>query len=472
MPDPILIGSDMISRIAVNNQKRYVKTKHAKVGRVAHVLKKWLEEHDDPVVPSGEDGAISDAVQLTPSMASQWWSNLDTLNGPQDVNNVQRFETTYTRVVTPIRIIHDEWLKRGINIQAHANGSLESRIAATAEETLNKIDDQVGRAIDTQREAHEVNLAIALYKQGASTKEPLGMNAQLTINPATAIYGVDRAAVPAFQHYVKGSTIGTSGTMLRDMEVMFRLLSVRTARSGLSGMWYPFCGGDYMQAYLDECRRNTQFQGQITGGDSVYNMVLNDEKARPNNVQLRHDPVLDLMDELAPSEKGVAQSTATVTFSGGGATRQATGFVQVDASGVVTAIVITEPGAGYTSAPTVTLGAVGGGTGATFQAKIFSTSSGASFTTVAADDYRIGTLSTVSVTAGGTGYPIGSQPNFAKRCFWLFEPAVKYRSIKGLNRAITIPADPARNRLTELQLETGQYFYNRFLRSCAVHFIV
>lgn len=50
-----------------------------------------------------------------------------------------------------------------------------------------------------------------------------------------------------------------------------------------------------------------------------------------------------------------------VTFSGGGATRQAQGVLAV-AAGVIQKVIITDPGAGYTSAPTCT---PTGGTGAT-----------------------------------------------------------------------------------------------------------
>ena len=53
----------------------------------------------------------------------------------------------------------------------------------------------------------------------------------------------------------------------------------------------------------------------------------------------------------------------TVTFSGGGAWRQATGIAQISA-GAVTGIIITDPGRGYTSAPTITFSG-GSGTGAT-----------------------------------------------------------------------------------------------------------
>ena len=45
----------------------------------------------------------------------------------------------------------------------------------------------------------------------------------------------------------------------------------------------------------------------------------------------------------------------TVTFTGGGATTDATGTATVSATGLITGIVITDGGAGYSSAPTVTV---------------------------------------------------------------------------------------------------------------------
>ena len=45
----------------------------------------------------------------------------------------------------------------------------------------------------------------------------------------------------------------------------------------------------------------------------------------------------------------------TVTFSGGGATTDATGTATVSATGLITGVVITDGGVGYTSAPTVTI---------------------------------------------------------------------------------------------------------------------
>lgn len=63
-------------------------------------------------------------------------------------------------------------------------------------------------------------------------------------------------------------------------------------------------------------------------------------------------------------------TTASVAFSGGGATRQATGVVNMAGSWPDT-ITITDPGAGYTSAPTVTIS--GDGAGAAASATVAST---------------------------------------------------------------------------------------------------
>lgn len=65
-------------------------------------------------------------------------------------------------------------------------------------------------------------------------------------------------------------------------------------------------------------------------------------------------------------------SAPTVTFSGGGASVQATGH-SVMQNGVVVDVIIDSPGLGYTSAPTIAFGAGGGGSGASATAVISST---------------------------------------------------------------------------------------------------
>jgi len=63
-------------------------------------------------------------------------------------------------------------------------------------------------------------------------------------------------------------------------------------------------------------------------------------------------------------------STPTVTFSGGGATTQATGTAVINSSGQCVGINITSFGAGYTSVPTCTLTGGGASSQATFVALI------------------------------------------------------------------------------------------------------
>jgi hypothetical protein len=76
-----------------------------------------------------------------------------------------------------------------------------------------------------------------------------------------------------------------------------------------------------------------------------------------------------------------------LTFSGGGVTdptQEASGHAVVNSSGVITDVVVTNGGIGYTSPPTV---AAADGTGATFSASL-----------------QDGRVVSVAVTAGGTGY--------------------------------------------------------------------
>jgi hypothetical protein len=65
--------------------------------------------------------------------------------------------------------------------------------------------------------------------------------------------------------------------------------------------------------------------------------------------------------------------------------------------GVVTALTITAPGSGYTSAPTVTINPVGGGTGATATATL--NGSGANITAVIN-----GAVNSLTLTSAGSGY--------------------------------------------------------------------
>lgn len=82
-------------------------------------------------------------------------------------------------------------------------------------------------------------------------------------------------------------------------------------------------------------------------------------------------------------------STQVVTFSGGGASVQATGNATIDATGVVTAITVLTGGTGYTSAPTLSV--AGGGVQPTYTVNLTG-----------------GTVSTFTLGVGGASFPHNS----------------------------------------------------------------
>jgi hypothetical protein len=134
--------------------------------------------------------------------------------------------------------------------------------------------------------------------------------------------------------------------------------------------------------------------------------------------------------------------------------RHAKGFVTVTAGGALDKLFITDPGVGYATVPTVTLGNAGGGTGGSVsQVKIFSTSSGAAFTTVPSDDVRIGRVDAANFTiVAGSGYATtGTAAPATNRLYALYEPAWEYLVQEGMDNFLSIPADNPRGRQLEQQ---------------------
>lgn len=256
--------------------------------------------------------------------------------------------------------------------------------------------------------------------------------------------------------------MGSGGTLRSDLRRLFRNLRLSTQNCKLpKGEFFLMAGGEYIDAYIDECERaGVQYQADVGGIKKIDGVIL-DDAVRIGRLNCYHNPTLDTLDSVASSERGAGVSTATATFSGGGATRQATGLVYVNAAGQITGVMITDPGEGYTSAPTVTLGSVGSGSGATFQAYIYASAAGTGKTVVDGDDFRLGRLATVVVTAAGANYPIGDVVPFSKRCYILYKPAWDWMPVKGIDRELVIPADPARTLTSELQWDWAGYLINK-----------
>jgi hypothetical protein len=472
-----MVSSDIVSRVAMAAQKTYIKNNRAKIGFNTTPLLELCEEVKESHAVSGQDGEIIDGVTTMPELNSQFWRGDDTIINAQDINGDIAFATQYFRDVLPVKLQHDEWLQKGYDIVPHMDGSIESRVKKIGKAGLEKLhDDLVQHEMGKVNARFNDNLEIALWRQGASSKEPVGVNAWMNLVPTGLVYGQDRAVVPEMRHYVVGSQVGVSGTLLTDLATMFRVLGERSANCGMSGEWVPIAGSDWLTAYRQECERSgIQRNTEMAGVKKMDGVVL-DSALMVGTLKPRYAFTLDRLDTIAVSERGVYLSNVTATFSGGGATRQATALVLVNGAGQIADIIIVDGGAGYTSAPTLTLGNVGGGTGATFACLWFGTGGAATGKQiVATDDFRVGRLADVTISAVGSGYTAGDAPTFSKRCYFIFKPGLKYKIAKGGNgpieRRVTVPADPARSRSSEFQIETVAYFYHRALQLNALSYI-
>lgn len=469
MPDPVVIDSDIASAVLMSAQKKYVKTK-LKIGWKPRALLALAESNKEGHNPSGKDGEIIESAQLVPELISQYWRGLDTIMDAQTPHGSIQFAQQYCRHVLPIKMGHDEWLQRGYVFRAHvAGGDWATRVKAAGEKSLQKLsDDLIKYTLDGVNKAFDDLHDLGLHKQGASYKEPVGLNAMLPIAPIGNVYGHDRGVTPEVQHLVLGSAIGASGTLVSDLEGMFRELGVRNANNGLGSEMICIAGGDWIQGYKDEARKDGRVDLDA-GGTVKLDAVILDRAIRVGGMDVIHDVTLDEMNVKAVSEMGLAISPNAVTFSGGGATRQATGYAVVSSGGVITNIVVTDPGAGYTSQPTCAVATVAGetltcsfyGTGGALTGKVV----------VADDDMRAGKLAGVVVTGGGTGGTAGDAPLFSKRAYFIPRKALAYKIAAGIERQVTHPADSRSVRSSESQLETVFYWYNRYLRGCALSYI-
>ena len=91
-----------------------------------------------------------------------------------------------------------------------------------------------------------------------------------------------------------------------------------------------------------------------TGDFQVGEEIVGDEFLAKATASIDNGAV----DSVVMTDTGLYYNQAlppTVTFTGGGATTDATGTATVSATGLITGIVITDGGAGYSSAPTVTV---------------------------------------------------------------------------------------------------------------------
>jgi hypothetical protein len=267
-------------------------------------------------------------------------------------------------------------------------------------------------------------------------------------------------------------TTGASGTLLDTVRRAMRQCKRYMANSGLPmGSWRFFAGEGFIDKLAAEYQRIgiTWNKDASKGGQGGVDMVLMDEDLdRVGRIPLMWDPTLGLMDDLYSAEQAAGVSQLTVTFSGGGGSG-AKGVAYVNAAGQVSAIVVTDPGSGYTSQPTCTLGNVGGGTLATNAVFFYDDSAGTGAVVVDADDARIGQIAYVTVTAPGSGYPTSAAVSLKfDDCAYLVHDSWDLGYPMNKEGLITGPADDPRKRNVEVQYDSKEVILMRFPRANAV----
>ena len=486
-----VIGSNVAARIAGFANARVLEKMAVKSARYPRPLRKLLEDRKQKTQFTGGELLVP-IKEPAVNVSAQKWSGTPTMQNPVNIQPGMMASFAPSNMFSAFQLGLDDLRKStGITVIPNDNSNNDqidvraTRRDPSAERVLyKKIAEDLESFVDRCDELVELEG----MRQGATADDLAGLNAILPIQNTGNFGGISRASVPAVQHVIFAGNDanatapqwmgqrGVSGSsLLLQTEKFFRQLRAAASTCGLpKGRWRCGAGTAWLDLFKTSMRsQGLQFNidGDTPSNGGKVNILLTDERLGLGSAdcQLEWWPVLDTMDLLYSAEVGVGLSQLTVTFSGGGATRQGRGIAYVTAAGVISSIVVTDPGENYTSFPTVTIGNAGGGTGATFQASVYNTGTGTGLIQVPADDARLGRLASVAVTAGGTGYAATNvAAPFSNRLYAIYEPAVDYWVQDGLDNRLTIPADNPRARVIEQQWDHTHCLTIKAPRTCGI----
>jgi hypothetical protein len=470
--------------LAATIVERLTKGKPYIADRQARPFAAWLESKKEKVKLHQNKVAVQ--LMTRPSGSGQTWSGDVTLNTPTVIRGNTEIDFTGSNYFDNHKLLIDELANEGIHIQP--NGAMginpDKRFIGTGDEwtLLDNIAKQKGMQF---LDRISYNKDIQYHRVGASPTDIVGLAGLLPLSMTGNLGGLARSANPILQHSVfagisggtnaanisPSGTTGASGTLLETIQKAIRQCKRYMARSGLPmGGWRFFGGEGFLDKLTSEYRRiGVQWNKDAAkGGQGGVDMVLLDEDIKVGRMPFIWDPTLSLMDDLYSSDQTAGVSQLTVTFSGGGGSG-AKGVAYVNAAGTVTSIIVTDPGSGYTSQPTCTLGNVGGGTGATNSVSFYKASAGTGAIVVDADDTRIGQVASVTVTAPGSGYPTtGAVSLKFTDCAYLIHDSWCLGYPVNKNGIITGAADDRRKRDVEVQYDSKEVLVMKFPRANAV----
>jgi hypothetical protein len=427
-------------------------------------------------------------LKTRPEGSGQTWKGDVTLQTPGEIRVHHMFAFKGFNFFDNHKLINDHLADQGYIVDANTQYGPGNPRFKGSQNQYQLLKQLVQDKVDGFIDRISYNKDLQYHRVGANPTDCDGLMAMLPLSMTGQFGGIERAGNPWAQHIVAAgaaggtnapnilpsATIGASGTLLTTIQKVYRQAKRYVVRSGhAAGKWRIFGGERALDKVSSEYQRiGVQWNKDAArGGEGGVDLTMLDEDLKLGRIPVGWDPTIDAIDELFPAERQNGVSQLTVTLSGGGASRQGRAVAYVNAAGEVAAIVVVDPGAGYTSAPSIAIGNAGGGTGATFQAHWFGTGSAATGKVIVeADDVRIGRLSHIEVTAPGSGYATTGAVTlqWTDCLFLLWEPSwcLGYRGTKG--GSFSKPAEDARKRNVEHQYDSYEGVICDFPRANAV----
>lgn len=416
------------------------------------------------------EGIAQDTLGVTllkeSGLTLQTWRDKDTLNhGSQNTGMLINFP--YMNGFMGLELVHDQWKKKGFTIIPNDDGTPESRINDMTGDELRRIKGLLGVELEQMYDRYDQQIDQKWHRAAATANDIDGLNGLFPINPYAGNFGtLARATTPILRHSVRtGATVTAGGTFEDTLEELWKETHQYCHAKGIpGGVTHILAGWDWIQGYRKFARNNgIQLNAPVGGIRKVDIGIVEFEY---KGVPIIHDPTLDLMDSVAAAEQGLPYASGvTVSFSGG-AGSGAAAVAYVTAGGALAGFGITNPGSGYTSAPTVTVSGTG-----TATATVYSASSGAGLVQVAADDDRIGQIAAVSVNAAGSGYTVPSVVSFSKRAYLINKDSWEFICQPKLDKKVSMPSDPITQRVSYIQIDGTYFLVNRAPRANAIHAI-
>lgn len=194
---------------------------------------------------------------------------------------------------------HDELEANGyyIEINGPRNKNFAKKMSeAEADILIDIFEEQMEEFMD----AWDREMDVALLRDGAyATGAAVGLAGYMTVDPtAGTIGGKSRLLNERLRHHVRtGSTTGSGGTLLTDVEYLIRE-SQRYSRGSKARLSYWMAGSAWIDGYKAYLRANGLEYTAKPSGVGKLDMFIPDDAMYIGGLPVVHNPTLDYLDTI------------------------------------------------------------------------------------------------------------------------------------------------------------------------------